>query len=116
MPAAEAFEGLEGEFHSYISSESDISLPLTFMSPLRFRMARYVPKVPEFEEKPVLSPKSSRVMESGWHSAITRSILAGPPLRIPIHNKAGRLKWTRRDGRLRVTVPRLDIHGVVVVD
>jgi hypothetical protein len=31
-------------------------------------------------------------------------------------NKAGRLKWTWRDGRLRVTVPRLDIHGVIVVD
>jgi hypothetical protein len=27
----------------------------------------------------------------------------------------GRLKWTWRDGRLRVTVPRLEIHGVVVV-
>ena len=31
-------------------------------------------------------------------------------------NKAGRLKWIWRDGRLRVTVPRLEIHGVVVVD
>jgi len=28
----------------------------------------------------------------------------------------GRLKWTWRDGRLRVTVPRLGIHGVVAVD
>jgi hypothetical protein len=27
-----------------------------------------------------------------------------------------RLKWTWKAGRLRVTVPRLEIHGVVVVD
>ena len=31
-------------------------------------------------------------------------------------NKSGRLKWTWRDGRLRVTVPRLEIHAVIVVD
>ena len=31
-------------------------------------------------------------------------------------NKADRLKWTWKDGRLRVTVPRLEIHGVVLVD
>ena len=29
--------------------------------------------------------------------------------------KEGRLKWTWKDGRLRVTVPRLAIYGVVVV-
>jgi len=28
----------------------------------------------------------------------------------------GRLKWIWKDGRLRVTVPRLGIHGVVAVD
>jgi hypothetical protein len=30
--------------------------------------------------------------------------------------EGGRLKWTWRDGRLRVIVPRLEIHGVIVVD
>jgi len=30
-------------------------------------------------------------------------------------NKGGRLKLTWRDGRLRVTIPRLGIHGIVVV-
>jgi len=30
--------------------------------------------------------------------------------------KSGRLNWTWKEGRLRVTVQRLDIHGIVVVD
>jgi hypothetical protein len=31
-------------------------------------------------------------------------------------NKAGRLKWTWRHGRLRVTVPRLEIHSILVIN